>query len=130
MNFNIVDGSYADLNSIHDDFVQDYIFSNELSNKEIRKKYNLSHKEFRELSEEVKKEHGLSRRLIVFKDSKYYYKAKYGFMIQKRLNGRDYYVGHVPTEDVARKVVELCKKVQWDIDVCRKICKNWNKYSV
>lgn len=130
MKFNVIDGAYADFDSIHDDFVEDYVFSVELSNNEIRNKYNLTHGEFRELCNIVKKEHGLSRRNTLCKNAKYYYKCGCRFIIQKRINQIDTYFGSVPTEDIARKLVELCKNLEWNVDVCREICKNWREYIV
>lgn len=124
MNFSIVEGKYVDVDDIREDFIADYVFSTELSNPEIRRKYGLTHSEFKELSESVKKEFGLSRRPIVFKNARYYYPLHGGFVIQKSR----VYFGFVPSEWVAKKVVELCKNLQWDVAKCKHICKNWWDY--
>ena len=46
-------------------------------------------------------------------------------LIQKRINGVPEYLGHVKSEGIARKCVELCKKYGWDVDVCRNIIKSF-----
>ena len=127
MNFNILEGCYADLESIHDDFCNDYLWSNELSNYEIRKKYNLTASEFREFSMFVKKEYGFNRRP---KRGNYYYPTPHGFFIQRTINCAVVYFGFVPRESVAKKMVELCEKHRWNVDVCRDIVKNWKDYIV
>ncbi|MBR3139865.1 MAG: hypothetical protein IKF11_03235 [Methanobrevibacter sp.] len=123
MNFNLIEGAYANFDSIHDDFCQDYLWSDELSNPEIRKKYELSARDFNELTNLVKKEFGVSRRNT--RKGRYYYKVNSGFVIQKTINCVTVYFGIVPSECIARKLVELCKKVGWNVDVCKDIVKNW-----
>lgn len=125
MNFKITDGSYIDMDSIRNDFIQDYIFSTELKNQEIRIKYNLSHKEFKELSDSVKEEFGLNRRPIRINNSKYYYPCGYGFIIQKTINCVSYYLGFVTSEQEAIEIVEKCKKVSWNIGECRQIVEGY-----
>lgn len=130
MNFNIVDGKYADLDSIYNDFVEDYVFSTELKNNEIRVKYGLTHKEFKELSDMVKADYGLSRRPIKITGAKYYYEHKHGFHIQKTVDNVINYIGFVPTEDLAIEVVEKCKNASWDVDVCRNILRECVGYAI
>lgn len=125
MNWNIIEGAYADLDKIREDFIQDYLFSFELSNREIRDKYGLTWKEFKELSEEVKSDFGLSRRPRKQVKGKFYYKAAHGFIIQKRVDGVVTYFGHTSTEELAKKCVEICKKYRWDVDVCKDIIKSF-----
>lgn len=129
MNWNIIEGAYADLDKIRDDFIHDYLFSFELSNKEIRDKYGLTWKEFRELSEEVKSDFGLSRRPRKQVKGKFYYKTNTGFIIQKRVNGVTTYFGQAPTEELAKKCVELCKKHHWDINFCRGVIKHFKQHN-
>ena len=123
MNFNLIEGAYANFDSIHDDFCKDYLWSDELSNVEIRRKYSLSARDFKELTNQVKQEFGVSRRNT--RKGKYYYKINDGFMIQKTIDCVSVYFGTVPSECIARKIVELCKKVGWNVDVCKDIVKNW-----
>lgn len=124
INCRVIEGAYADVDKIRDDFVEDYL-GFELSNGEIRDKYALTWKEFRELSEEVKSEYGLSRRPKKPVEGKFYYKTDTGFIIQKRVDGVTTYFGHTPTEELAKKCVELCKKYRWNVDVCKDVIKSF-----
>ncbi len=119
----VVEGAYADVDKIRDDFTRDYL-GFDLSNHEIREKYGLTWKEFRELSEEVKSDLGLSRRPKKPVKGKFYYKTDTGFIIQKRVDGVTTYFGHTPTEELAKKCVELCKKHHWNIRICKDVIKN------
>ena len=128
MNFNVIEGEYADLDAIKEDFIQDYLLSFDMSNKEIRNKYGLTWKEFKELSEEVKSEFGYTRRPKKPMEGKYYYQTTSGFIIQKRINGESEYLGFVTSKELAEKCVELCKQVSWNVSECRHIIKHWRKY--
>lgn len=128
MNFKVIEGEYADLDKIKEDFIQDYLFSFEMSNKEIRSKYGLTWKEFKEISEQVKAEYGYSRRPKKQMEGKYYYKTTSGFIIQKRINGESEYLGFVTSQELAEKCVELCKQVSWNVSLCKHIIKHWRKY--
>ena len=125
-NFKIIEGEYSDYESIHDDFVEDYIMNTELSNKDIRAKYKLSYPEFLEISQRVKEEYGLKRRPTTrWNNGRYYYKVKGQYKIEKRV-GDDYtYLGHVPTEALAIKLVEKCKELKWNVPKCKALIKNW-----
>lgn len=128
MNFNIVEGMVVNFDDIYEDFVQDYIFSTELKNKEIRRKYGLSYSEFKELSDKAKEDYDLKRRPInLMVDSKHYYACNKGFIIQKTIDNNSNYIGWVKSEDVAIEIVERCKQVSWDISACKKIVKELKK---
>lgn len=127
MNFRIIEGDYADLDSIHDEFCEDYLWSTELSNVEIRKKYGLTVGEFEEFCRIVKKEFGFTRRPKKGK-GKYYYRRKYGWAIQKKLASGFTYFGHVPTEEIAKQVVKLCIACNWDLNTCFEVVHNWRYY--
>lgn len=129
--FQVVEGGkYNDLEAIYPSFVQDYIFSTELKNLEIKEKYDLSHGEFKEMCDTAKKQFGISRRRTNLEHSaRYYYKHNNGFVIGKTYNNCYVYLGFVTdTEEIVKKVVELCKKASWDIDVCRHIIRNYGDY--
>ena len=128
MKFNIIEGRYIDFDSIHDDFVEDYLLNTDLSNTEIRRKYELSNKEFWELANQVKEEFNITRRPKGNYGKYYTQISKNCFGIQKSIKGRSKYLGVVPTEEIARVIVGLCKKAHWDIDKCKYICKNWKCY--
>ncbi len=127
MNFKLVESSYIDFDSIHDEFSRDYLEST-LSNEEIRRKYDMTHREFKDCGEIVKSENGLSRRPFWrYRNGsvKYYYSMDNGFIIQKKIDGKEVYIGFVPFEWVAQKIVEMCINVSWDIDQCKSFCKEW-----
>ena len=125
MNFNVVEShQYNDLNEIYPFFVEDYVFSKDLKNPEIKEKYNLTHNEFKTLRDRAKKEYNLVRRSIR-KNVKNYYPVNYGFHICKNINGKNTYLGFVKHEKNAIKLVEICKQHNWDIDVCKRIIKEY-----
>ena len=126
MNFNLVEGAYADFDSIHDAFCEDYLWSDELSNPEIRRKYGLSARDFTELTNLVKQEFGVSRRNT--RKGRYYYKVDSGFVIQKTIDCVSVYFGIVPSESIARKIIEICKKYNWQISICKGVVKNYTQY--
>lgn len=122
--FNIIENCYLDWNLISGEFTHDYLYST-LKNNEIKDKYNLTRGEFNECKERVHNKYGLTRRPH-FRDrnggSKYYFKASYGFVIQKKIEHVNTYIGTVKTELLAKKIVRLCKEADWDIETCRMIC--------
>lgn len=125
--FNLIEGEYVDVESIYSDFKDDYLFTDVL-NKDLRLQYGLSHKDFWDLARKVKKECGLNKRPRT--EGKYYYPVKSGFIIQKRYGLKNVYLGFVLSEEVAIKMVELCKNHNWNVDVCRDIIRNWREYYV
>ena len=129
MNFNLIEGAYADLDSIHDEFCEDYLWSMDLTNVEIRKKYGLSVKEFYEFARIVKEEYGIAHRgRRVRNTGKYYYRAKKRWSIAKTINGVLVFFGTVPNEEIAKRLVELCKLSEWDLDSCFEFVKNYERY--
>lgn len=131
MKFKVVEAKYVEWEKIHDEFTDDYLFS-DMSNNDIRIKYGMSHGEFRNCCNIVKAEKNISRRPFWKtrgEGSKYYYHTKSGFQIRKRINDEDTYLGFVPTESVAKKIVELCKNASWNVDVCRHLVKFWWEYA-
>ncbi len=129
--FQVVEGGkYNDLEAIYPSFVQDYIFSTELKNLEIKEKYGLSHGEFKEMCDNAKKQFGISRRVTNCQNSaRYYYKQHNGFVIAKSIDNKYIYLGFVTdTEEVVKEVVELCKNVSWNVDKCRHIIRNYEVY--
>ena len=126
MNFNLVDGDYVDFESIHDDFVQDYLFDNALSSDDLRKKYDLTIREFWRFAREVREEYGITRRpKRGLSECKYYYPVNQGFKVAKMIDGKSKYFGYFKSEEIAKIFVEVCKKKEWDIDVCRGIYETW-----
>ena len=126
MKFNLIESNYINWEEIHDDFADDYLFS-ELSNNEIRLKYDMSHKEFSEFSQFIKAEHNITRRPF-WKHRKggckYYYPTHNGYQIRKTINGEDTYIGFVHTEKLAKKLVLLFIDLAWDLMACKKVYSN------
>ncbi len=127
MNFRIVENGYVNIKDIEGDFEKDYIFSNALRNNEIRVKYGLTHGEFKELAEFCKQKHGLSRRPRWDNNAKYYYPVNHGFVIFKTIDCVQTYIGFVTSEEGAIRLVELCKKLLWNVDMCRDLVRNYNE---
>ena len=121
MNFNLIEGQYADLESIHDEFCEDYLWSNELNNTQIRVKYGLTVNEFNYFCETVKKEYGFSKRPKNSVNAKHYYHNGQGWSIQKRMNQRNYCFGTFTRKETAKKAVELYKRLNWNVEKCRKL---------
>lgn len=131
MNFRLVERQNADLETLYDDFVDDYIFGCELRNEEIRVKYNLTHREFKELADLAKKNNNLSRRQVKCRSAKYYYWKGNGYMIAKYISGEYTYLGFMnSSRENVEKIVELCKKASWDMAICKDIIKNWRQYVI
>jgi len=129
MNFKVIENSYVDWETICDEFTDDFLHS-ELDNKELKEKYGMSHGEFKQYCNIVKMNHNLTRRPF-WKHrkgkAKYYYKVKNGFIICKRY-GNDYvYLGFVSSLKVAEQLVEMCKNLSWDRELCQKLCHEWDK---
>ena len=122
--FNIIENCYLDWELIKDDFTYDYLHS-QLKNNEIKSKYDLTRGEFNDCRERVHEAYGLIRRPHINDrkgGSRYYFKTSYGYHIQKKINNVNNYIGTVGTENLAKKIVGLCKEVNWDIEMCRVIC--------
>lgn len=101
-----------------DKFEYDY-FNSPLTTRELRKEYGISVKKFKELGDKIKAKHGLSVRPSKYNQGKHYYPSKYGWTISIILDTKHNYLGHVPTEEMAKKAVKICKKLNWDIDKCK-----------
>ena len=132
MNFNLIENAYLDWDSISEEFTDDFLHS-ELDNMDLKTKYGMTHGQFKECCEIVKAKYGLARRPFWKHRAgnvKYYYKVRNGFIICKRY-GNDYvYLGFVPSLTVAQKLVKLCKEASWNLELCKKMCHDWQKYIV
>lgn len=130
MNFNLIENSYVDWEAIGDEFADDYLHS-ELDNRELKAKYDMTRAEFRDCCDIVKSKYGLNRRPFWKhrrNEAKYFYKVYNGYIIQKRINGDNVYLGHVPSLKVAELLVEMCKNASWNVDICRAFIRNWKEY--
>lgn len=132
MNFRVVENSYVDWEAIEEEFTEKYLFST-ISNNDLRKEYDMTHREFQDCCNIINKKHGLTRRPFWKHrqgECKYFYKVNNGFIIMKRIKGDNVYFGFTNSLSVAKKLVEMCKKASWDIDVCRQICKEHQYYAI
>lgn len=130
MNFNVIENSYVDWETIHDEFEHDYL-NTTLSNEEIRLKYHMTHGEFKEYRDIIKKENNLSKRPF-WKSregtNKYFYKVHSGYIIMKRIKGTQIYFGYVPSATIAEIIVKKCEAARWNVPICKEIVHNWRKY--
>ena len=132
MNFKVVENSYVDWEAIKEEFTEKYLFST-ISNNDLRKEDDMTHREFQDCCNMVNEANGLNRRPFWKHRSggcKYFYKVNSGFIIMKRINGVNVYIGFANSLSVAKKLVEMCKKESWDIDVCKQICKEYQQYAI
>ena len=126
MKFHLVEKERADIDAIYSSFENEYLHT-KIPNKELRVKYKLTHREFQDLTREIKAKYGLKKRHHHGEPS-YIYKCKNGYFIQKNINGKDRYLVRVPHLAVAKILVEKCKAVDWDYEQCKEICSKWREY--
>ena len=101
-----------------DKFEYDY-FNSPLTTRELRRKYGISAKKFKELGDKIKSKHGLSVRPSKHNQGKHYYPTEYGWSIGIIIDNKRRYLGHVSTEELAKKAVQICKHLNWDIEKCK-----------
>ena len=118
VNFVMKEGMYPLYDEIMEDFEKDYM-EGRIKTKELQRKYMLSQREYKEMADAIKKKHGLKRRPSLNWGS-HYYKQGDGYAIRKRINDVLYHVAWVDTEEEAKKVVELCTSLGWNIIECKK----------
>jgi len=116
MNFRILSNVPLDIDE--EAFEAEYLHTT-ISNDDLRKKYELSKKQFSEITQRIKKKHGLPRRPNTF--GKHYYFNGYGYVISIIRNGKKLYMGLVHTEKLAKKCVNICDELNWEVDKCRPV---------
>lgn len=119
MEFNIIENYVREIDE--DSFEDDYLNAT-LTNHELRKKYDLSVRLFKELTDKIKAKHGLSVRPRR-DNAKHYYPGDYGQYIRIVIDNEIRYMGMVPTEELAKKAVSICEKLNWDTEKCK--CAIW-----
>lgn len=125
MNFNIIQRESVVIEDVYDDVKNEYLNTN-IPSEEIRTKYGLSHCDWRYINRRIKKEEGIGSRPSI--NAKYYYPNYGQFQIEKKIKGKTYHFGCVPTESIAKKIVALCKGCEWDITKCYEYVQNWEVY--
>lgn len=120
MNFNIVETKSTIItDDLYEKIKHDYINS-DLTVKEIRHKYNLTHIDWKNLSNQIRTELGIKGRPV--KNAKHYYKARGKWRITKWVDGKAVHIGEVCcNERTVQEIVKLCENVNWDIDECKRI---------
>lgn len=117
MNFNIIEGDYDNFSGIYDDFEKDYL-TTPIKNNALKKKYDLSERQLKELCREVKAKNGLSSRPRHRNSDVSVYRNKHSWTITKE----DGYFGSIPLrcgEKVLNKAINICKKYNWDESICQ-----------
>ena len=123
MGFNIIEGDYEILSKERlSAFEADYLNS-ELKSNEVRKKYDLSKKQYSEITKEIRAKHGLIRR--PYAQSKHYYQQGNRWIIIKTNKSERVYIGSLPcsifTKTDIENIVKMCKKMFWNIDRCTEL---------
>lgn len=103
----------------------DYINS-DLKVEEIKRKYNLSHIDWKNLSKQFREELGVKCRPK--KGCKYYYRiSKDKWKIIKWIDGKLIQLGTIVCKEPQLKsVIDECKSVNWDKKLCKDIIRRWN----
>lgn len=120
LNFTIREGDYEilpeqDLIA----FERDYLNA-ELKSHEVRAKYNLSKKQYSELSQQIREKYGLLRR--PYAQSRHFYQQGNRWIIIKTNCKERVYIGSLPADVFSKSdvegIVEKCKEMAWNIDKC------------
>lgn len=126
MKFTIKEGEYECLTA--DEFVkfeEDYLHS-DLTRDEVKSKYNLSKKQYADVTRSIRKKHNIMRRPKP--SCKNYYRFGNQYRIIKTIDGTRYYIGSLPchafSEEDVLKIVEHCRKLQWNVDDCEQYIKD------
>lgn len=99
------------------EFKKDYLDG--MKTKHLKKKYHLSNREFRNLTQSLKLKRGWerghhhNRSFARFKPKNYFRVNNGGYVIQKSIEGKTTYFGYVPTEEEARYVVKHLNRNGW-----------------
>lgn len=118
MKFRVIDGWENTFEDIYDDFEKEYLTSR-IRNDDLRRKYELSKKDFSKLTRLVKSNNGLSRRPC---RTKCYYHSSHGFTLAKKINGEIRYGGWIPIskEYLLKEAVQICERLQWNSEQCKR----------
>ena len=129
MNFNIIEKeSVVITDELYDEIKQEYVFS-ELTVEEIRKKHNLTHIDWKNLSNRIRNELGVKGRPQA--NARHYYRVGDKWRIIKWVDGKTVHIGEVScSEQVVKMIVKLCQSANWDIDECKKIVKGGWHYLI
>ena len=118
MKFRVIDGFDRTFEDIYDDFEKEYLTS-QITNDDLRRKYELSKKDFSRLTRLIKSNNGIDRRPC---RTKCYYINQYGFTLARKINGEIRYGGWIPfsKEYLLKEAIQICEKLHWNSDKCKK----------
>jgi hypothetical protein len=119
--FRVIENKGLDIDL--DSFEEEYLHS-DIVNETLRIKYNLSKKQFSELTNEIKNRLGVTRRPNL--TAKHYYINNDAWVIHRRIGGVLYYYGRIPFsmgKNILFKALLLCEENNWDCELCRKAIK-------
>ena len=121
MKFRVIDGEDKTFEDIYNDFEKEYLTSR-ITNDDLRRKYELSKKDFLNLTRLIKSNKGLSRRP---RRTKYYYSTHHGFTLAKKINGKVRYGGWIPISKkyLLQEAVQICEKLEWNSEKCKEAIK-------
>lgn len=120
MKFNIIEGNSSRLSEEeYNSFVEDYLESN-LTSNEVRLKYNLSTKEYAQLTKKIREQQGISSR--PYPNCRYFYKQHNRWQIIKTVNHQRLCFGSLPvsefSEEDMEEIINTLKEMEWDFVLC------------
>ena len=120
MKFKVIDGTEEWLpKNLFPAFERDYLESS-MTSVEVRKKYNLSKKQYSILTQTIRDKYGLLVR--PYPNSKNYYQQGNRWVIIKTINNERVYFGSLSVDVFSREeieiVVERCREMGWNVDKC------------
>lgn len=116
MNFRVVEGERPILNeNDYISFENDYLNS-KIPNYKLRRDYQLSNKNFQEITHQIKQKHGLNQRP---RNCKHYYPLRDKWVVSFKKDGRNIYLGFYHTEEEAKSVVKKCEELDWNVELCK-----------
>ena len=120
MNFNLIEGNYIDLPSEKlPDFEKDYLDPS-LKSEEVRKKYDLSKKQYSRVTQAIREKYGLIRR--PYAHAKHFYRQGNRWYIFKTTKNERIFYGSLPvsmfSETDMETIIKKCRKLSWNIPEC------------
>ena len=101
-------------------FVVDYNNPN-ITAHDVRRINNLNAKQYSRIRAKAVKNGDIPPvRHMNKTNAKFYIKTKYGYQVQKTINGEKTIIGNFKEEKTAKKIVEKCKEHNWQINEIQK----------
>lgn len=125
MNFVVIEDKQLNMDT--NSFEEEYLNS-DIMNEELRVKYGLSKLEFRNITQQIKKKMGITRRPNL--SAKYYYENNNAWVINRRFDGVLYYYGRIPFHmgfDMLLEALRICEENDWEFETCSHLIKELKK---